>query len=498
MAKLPNLPERIRQLHGAKWDALKEETGFTGDHLTWLPPPDGRSEIHESSDERPRWTNLGDFVAARKNDPAVCESYAIRDTVSLARKQFENIVEDHLRFWTRDLNEGATMVARRLHELAQAVLAEIREVWATDDRHTMWFDAKCADKVREKLEVVVRSWKRRISELEIERLQHPDMSLATLVTADLEGSMTELLTRLEAGDKTDVGRDFPYAAVAFESHPDFASKMHELLRKIGDLDDAVSPAGASPAPEARRDWAFKRFEAKVATFLELVVDLDSQRCFHSLVRQAEADLWSDYTGWPGMVTPLMPADIEFKEKIRRRIQWWIGQGYKRVATKTAGEKLETGSHSKKAKDSHETPGKPSRRDLAIENDDEQAEVRVEAAPGQETKWENVEIRFLSDERIQITTCGHTETRNYAEFGFEDGRSEKPNLAWRTLKSLAEQRGTMRPSVNGAARAALEKRIQEIRQRLRDKFRVADDPLPFTERIGYQARFKISCAASYNS
>lgn len=45
MAKLPNLPERIRQLHGAKWDALKEETGFTGDHLTWLPPPDGRSEM---------------------------------------------------------------------------------------------------------------------------------------------------------------------------------------------------------------------------------------------------------------------------------------------------------------------------------------------------------------------------------------------------------------------------------------------------------------------
>jgi hypothetical protein len=53
-----------------------------------------------------------------------------------------------------------------------------------------------------------------------------------------------------------------------------------------------------------------------------------------------------------------------------------------------------------------------------------------------SRWEEIEVRFLSNHRVQITIGGSTETRNYAEFGFEDGRTQKPNLAWVTLRSLA--------------------------------------------------------------
>ena len=60
-----------------------------------------------------------------------------------------------------------------------------------------------------------------------------------------------------------------------------------------------------------------------------------------------------------------------------------------------------------------------------------------------TTWENIEISFLSDERVQIRVGKKTETRNYAEFGFEDHRSGKPSRAWASLRALAEQRGIIR-------------------------------------------------------
>jgi hypothetical protein len=66
---------------------------------------------------------------------------------------------------------------------------------------------------------------------------------------------------------------------------------------------------------------------------------------------------------------------------------------------------------------------------------------------QETStWDEIEIAFLSEERVQIHHGASTETRNYTEFGFEDRRSGKPNLAWKTLLALAAERGILQ---NGA-------------------------------------------------
>jgi hypothetical protein len=72
------------------------------------------------------------------------------------------------------------------------------------------------------------------------------------------------------------------------------------------------------------------------------------------------------------------------------------------------------------------------------------------------------------------------------------------MAWETFRSLAENQGLIVPTGNGPERVALEKRIQEIRKRLRDRFGIAEDPLPFAEGEGYRACFKVSCGPSYNS
>jgi hypothetical protein len=116
-------------------------------------------------------------------------------------------------------------------------------------------------------------------------------------------------------------------------------------------------------------------------------------------------------------------------------------------------------------------------------------------------WQDIEISFVSDERVQIRNGTNTETSNYGEFGFADRRAKrgkpKPNQAWVTLRAMAEQNGIIRDGAKtGAAWPKVEKRMQEIRKVLREHFRITADPIPFVAGTGYQARFKIGCSPSF--
>jgi hypothetical protein len=114
-------------------------------------------------------------------------------------------------------------------------------------------------------------------------------------------------------------------------------------------------------------------------------------------------------------------------------------------------------------------------------------------------WDTIEISFTSEERVQIRNGVMTETRNYADFGFADGRSRKPNRAWQALYVLAAKRGIIRdPAKTGEKWPGVEKRMQEIRKILRKQFGISADPIPFVEGTGYQARFKIGCGPSFHT
>ena len=118
-------------------------------------------------------------------------------------------------------------------------------------------------------------------------------------------------------------------------------------------------------------------------------------------------------------------------------------------------------------------------------------------PGAE--WEDIQISFLSDERLQIHVGSKRETHNYAELGFADRRNGKPNQAWVLLRALAEHRGIIRDGRDaGLTWPKVEKRVQKIRTVLREHFDNPTDPIPFIEGTGYQARFIISCAPSYRT
>jgi hypothetical protein len=114
-------------------------------------------------------------------------------------------------------------------------------------------------------------------------------------------------------------------------------------------------------------------------------------------------------------------------------------------------------------------------------------------------WQAIEIFFLSDERVQICDGQQVETCNYGELGFTDSRTGKPNQAWVTLRALAEEGGIIRDGAKTCSDwKKVEKRMQEIRKVLKQRFRISTDPLPFIEGNGYQARFKIGCRPSFRS
>jgi hypothetical protein len=116
-----------------------------------------------------------------------------------------------------------------------------------------------------------------------------------------------------------------------------------------------------------------------------------------------------------------------------------------------------------------------------------------------TNWEHIEISFLSDERVQIRSGQHTETCNYAEFGFSDGRNERPRQAWTVLRVMAESNGIVRNAQKtGGDWPRVEKRIQEIRKLLQEYFGLSGDPLPFAEGAGYRAKFQIVRSRSFDT
>lgn len=128
-------------------------------------------------------------------------------------------------------------------------------------------------------------------------------------------------------------------------------------------------------------------------------------------------------------------------------------------------------------------------------------VKAEAAAESEMpkSWQEIEIAFLSDERVEICSSGNSrKTCNYAELGFEDRRSGKPNRAWVALRELAHGTGTIPTAkIQGKELAQLQKRIEEIREKLRGHFKIEADPIPFNGSV-YQMSFKISRRPSFDT
>jgi len=150
------------------------------------------------------------------------------------------------------------------------------------------------------------------------------------------------------------------------------------------------------------------------------------------------------------------------------------------------QEAERGHHSLTSATSGDVPG----------GADKTAKEALETA----SRWEDIELRFLSERGLQIMVNGKAgKTMNYSELGFEDRRTSNPNRAWILLLALPEFDGTI-SHVGQAERdwPKVERRMQEIRKLLRKHFGISEDPLPYIEGTGYRARFKIARGLSYDA
>lgn len=107
-------------------------------------------------------------------------------------------------------------------------------------------------------------------------------------------------------------------------------------------------------------------------------------------------------------------------------------------------------------------------------------------------WGDVEIRFLSDHRIQIDLRTHSEVVRYAEVGFENSKTGNPGSAWHLLCELAKSNGNLKRPIAGKEISRVEKAVQALRKRLREYFRLQEDPfLDYRNVKCYQTKFKIT-------
>ena len=52
------------------------------------------------------------------------------------------------------------------------------------------------------------------------------------------------------------------------------------------------------------------------------------------------------------------------------------------------------------------------------------------------------IRFLSDHRIEINVSGQSKVLNYAAAGFENRKTNNPNTAWVLLREVTKKNGRL--------------------------------------------------------
>lgn len=95
-----------------------------------------------------------------------------------------------------------------------------------------------------------------------------------------------------------------------------------------------------------------------------------------------------------------------------------------------------------------------------------------------TTWGNITIQFLDFTRVVILAGKHRHDTNYADMGFNDGRSNKPNQQWTFLRVLGQRGGEITWSDPKSA-SKWKKTKELLAKTLKEYFPIEYDPfLPY--------------------
>lgn len=107
------------------------------------------------------------------------------------------------------------------------------------------------------------------------------------------------------------------------------------------------------------------------------------------------------------------------------------------------------------------------------------------------KWSDLKMTIIGYEKVKIEVKGgKTITTNYKIMCFEDGRTHKPNNAWKLLVEFACKKGIL-TKFSPNEKRKIEKNIQDIRNTLSKCFKIDGKPIPdYIKKEGYHTAFKI--------
>jgi hypothetical protein len=148
------------------------------------------------------------------------------------------------------------------------------------------------------------------------------------------------------------------------------------------------------------------------------------RIIDSALRFRQLTVWNTHTEWnEDIPLPVVPAGerenlvsassaqsifVEAVDRILRLLRIATARTQEDVSVSTA----EAGPHA--------------RTDRLLQEHKSVNSGLATTSPPRAERWEDIEISFTSDERVQIRNGGTTYTCNYGELGFEDRRNELPN------------------------------------------------------------------------
>jgi hypothetical protein len=198
------------------------------------------------------------------------------------------------------------------------------------------------------------------------------------------------------------------------------------------------------------------------------------------------DLWPNY---PYEVREAERVLWDVRTRMHASAAW---RRYRRAVRRTAERLIAASSPPEAAQDVHSASTASAPPDVRLA---EPPATMNDAAAS--LTWNDIELRFLSDRSVQCVVQGQRrEPTNYAEMGFADRRGgDTPRLAWNTLVTFAESAGIIESTPMAHDWPKLEKRVQEIRRLLKERFGISEDPIPY-QHGAYRARVRLTLTAAY--
>lgn len=109
----------------------------------------------------------------------------------------------------------------------------------------------------------------------------------------------------------------------------------------------------------------------------------------------------------------------------------------------------------------------------------------------DARWEEISIRFIAGEVVNVTFRGETRRFEPDTFGLKSAKNGKPRAAWTYLRTFALTGGRLPVHhANAKETSRYQKQKQALSKTLRAAFGIADEPIP-TMNAEYTARFVIS-------